>query len=297
MLNLDQKKQMTQLKLTESSREAFQGLNYFIPTEDKALYINALLGVGFDLIDFGSFVSPKAIPQFSDIDALIPMLDTTKTSTELLAIVGNASWAQKALQYDKIQWLGFPFSISVTFQKMNLNRTPDESLETVKELLEMSDKKGKKTRVYLSMAFGNPYGEAYSIDLAAEWVLRLNKLGVNHIVICDTVGAAQPQSITVLFDLMFREFPTTELGFHLHSHNKGIEEKVSAAWQAGCRSFDSVLTGVGGCPLSGYEMVGNLDTLKLFSYFEDNRIATHLNQDALSKATEIAQRIFAEKQP
>ncbi len=288
---------MNQVNLTESSREAFQSLNYFIQTKDKAQYINALLGVGFDVIDFGSFVSPKAIPQFSDIDALVPMIDTTNTSTGLLAIVGNVGWAQKALQYEAIQWLGFPFSISSTFQKMNLNRTPEQSLETVKEILEMSDKKGRSIRVYLSMAFGNPYGEAYSIDLAAEWVLKLNRLGAHHVILSDTIGIAQPHAITALLKLMFREFPTTEFGLHLHSTNKEIEQKISAAWLAGCRSYDSVLTGGGGCPLSGYEMVGNLDTLKLLSFFEDNHIVTHLNMDALGKANEIALRIFAEKQP
>ncbi|MBE0660987.1 MAG: hydroxymethylglutaryl-CoA lyase [Bacteroidales bacterium] len=285
------------IKITESPRDAMQGLKYFIPTEDKARYINALLKVGFDIIDFGSFVSPKAIPQFSDISELLALLETDGSDTELLAIIGNTRWGETAAAYDIIDWFGFPFSISTTFQKMNLNRTPEESLDTVKSLLEICEKNEKKFRAYLSMAFGNPYHDKWNIDIVAEWILRLNQQGVKHIAISDTVGFSDPEIIAKLFNLIFKEFPSVEFGFHLHTSRKKLHDKIEAAWESGCRNFDSVLTGVGGCPLSGYELVGNLDTADLISFFDHKGVRHGLNNLEMDKAVQIANSVFRPPMP
>lgn len=283
---------MSSIKITESPRDAMQGLKYFIPTKDKARYINALLKVGFDIIDFGSFVSPKAIPQFSDVNELLALLEPDGSDTELLAIIGNSRWGETAATYDIIDWFGYPFSISPTFQKMNLNRTPDESLDTVKNLLEICDKSGKKFRVYLSMAFGNPYHDKWDTDIVAEWVRKLNQQGVNHIAISDTVGLSSPEVIAELFTLVFREFPSTEFGFHLHTSKKKLHDKIEAAWKSGVRNFDSVLTGVGGCPLSGYELVGNLDTSELVTFFERKSVKHNLKSQEMDEAVQIANNVF-----
>lgn len=280
------------IKITESPRDAMQGLKYIIPVENKARYINALLKVGFDIIDFGSFVSPKAIPQFADIEDLLRRLDPGVSQTELLAIIGNAKWGKEAARWNIIDWFGYPFSISETFQKMNLNRTPEESLETVEQLLEVSDKSGKKLRTYLSMAFGNPYGDRWDVHVAAEWVLKLNRLGVQHIAISDTVGVSDPESIFKLFELVFAEFPDMEFGFHLHTSKRKLNNKIQAAWDAGCRNYDTVLTGVGGCPLSGYELVGNLDTLELISFITEKHLPLRLNNEMLRKTVKIAREVF-----
>lgn len=283
---------MSSIKITESPRDAMQGLKYFIPTKDKARYINALLKVGFDIIDFGSFVSPKAIPQFSDVNELLALLEPDGSDTELLAIIGNSRWGETAATYDIIDWFGYPFSISPTFQKMNLNRTPDESLDTVKNLLEICGKSGKKFRVYLSMAFGNPYHDKWDTDIVAEWVRKLNQQGVNHIAISDTVGLSSPEVIAELFTLVFREFPSTEFGFHLHTSKKKLHDKIEAAWKSGVRNFDSVLTGVGGCPLSGYELVGNLDTSELVTFFERKSVKHNLKSQEMDEAVQIANNVF-----
>jgi hydroxymethylglutaryl-CoA lyase len=283
---------MSSIKITESPRDAMQGLKYFIPTKDKARYMNALLKVGFDIIDFGSFVSPKAIPQFSDVSELLGMIEPGDSATELLAIIGSSRWGETAAAYDIIDWFGYPFSISTTFQKMNLNRTPEESLNTVKGLLEICDKSGKKFRTYLSMAFGNPYGDKWDKEIVAEWVRKLNQQGVNHIAISDTVGLSNPEVIAELFNFIFSEFPSIEFGFHLHTSKKKLHEKIEAAWMSGVRNFDSVLTGVGGCPLAGYELVGNLDTLELLSFFEHKGISHKLNAKSLKQAIQIAKEVF-----
>lgn len=284
------------IKITESPRDAMQGLKYIISVENKARYINALLKVGFDIIDFGSFVSPKAIPQFADIEDLLHRIDLGTSQTELLAIVGSAKWGEVAADWEMIRWFGYPFSISETFQKMNLNRTPEESLDTVQRLLEISDKSGKKLRTYLSMAFGNPYDDKWDVHVAAEWVLKLNRLGVQHIAISDTVGVSDPESIFKLFELVFAEFPDMEFGFHLHTSKRKLNNKIQAAWDAGCRNYDTVLTGVGGCPLSGYELVGNLDTLELLSFLEKQNIPSQLDSQALNEAVQIARVVFTPTQ-
>ncbi|HPK04585.1 MAG TPA: hypothetical protein PK908_01680 [Bacteroidales bacterium] len=281
------------VRITESPRDAMQGLKHFIPTDNKIRYINALLKVGFDIIDFFSFVSPKAIPQFSDVNKAMSMLDLSDTDTELLTIIGNTKWGEEAAKWEIIDWFGFPFSISETFQKMNLNSSHEHSLETVKRLLEITDKNNKDLRCYLSMAFGNPYGEKWDIDIVTEWIYKLNKEGVRHIAISDTIGVSKPKDIHEIFTLIFKEFPETDFGFHLHTSKKGLFEKIEAAWEAGCRNFDSVLTGIGGCPLSGYELVGNLDTLDLISFINEKNIPHRIDNDMLSDAVRIAGEIFS----
>jgi len=283
---------MSSIKITESPRDAMQGLKYFIPTKDKARYINALLKVGFDIIDFGSFVSPKAIPQFSDVNELLEMLEPDSSDTELLAIIGNTRWAETAAPYNIIDWFGYPFSISSTFQQMNLNRTQEESLDTVKQLLEISYKSGKKFRAYLSMAFGNPYGDKWDKEIVAEWVRKLSQHGVNNIAISDTVGLSNPAVIADLFNFMFREFPSIEFGFHLHTSKRKLHEKIEAAFESGVRNFDSVLTGVGGCPLSGYELVGNLDTSELVTFFNRIGVDHNLRMNEMDNAVQIANKVF-----
>jgi hydroxymethylglutaryl-CoA lyase len=285
------------VRITESPRDAMQGLKYFIPTKDKARYINALLKVGFDIIDFGSFVSPKAIPQFSDVSELLGMIEPGDSETELLAIIGSSRWGETAAAYDIIDWFGYPFSISTTFQKMNLNRTPEESLDTVKNLLEICDKSSKRFRTYLSMAFGNPYGDKWDTDIVAEWVRKLNHQGVNHIAISDTVGFSNPEIIANLFKLVFKEFPTVEFGFHLHTSRKKLHDKIEAAWESGVRNYDSVLTGVGGCPLSGYELVGNLDTTELVAFFERKAVKHNLKSQEMTEAVQIANSVFRPPMP
>lgn len=280
------------VKITESPRDAMQGLKYFIPTADKARYINALLKVGFDIIDFGSFVSPKAIPQFSDITDLLELIDLDNTSAELLAIIGNQKWGEKAADFEKVSWFGYPFSVSATFQKMNLNRTPEESLDTVKHLLEICDKHDKKFRAYLSMAFGNPYSDAWNPDIVTGWTQKLREAGVAHIAVSDTVGLSTPDNIGKLFPLLIKDFPEVEFGFHLHTRKKHLHEKIEAAWNAGCRNFDSVLKGVGGCPLSGYELVGNLDTIELVSFLENKNISHKLSNESLEEAAALASSVF-----
>jgi len=280
------------IRITESPRDAMQGLKYFIPTGNKARYINALLQVGYDVIDFGSFVSPKTIPQFSDIAELVEMIEHGDSPSKLLAIAGNARWGEEAARYSKIAWLGFPFSVSPTFQIINLNRIQDESIDIVKQLLEITERRGKNLRIYLSMAFGNPYGDSWSIDLVAEWVLKLKTIGVKHISISDTVGLSEADIIAELFTLAIKEFPGLDFGFHLHTHKTGLQQKIQSAWEAGCRNFDSVLNGVGGCPLSGYEMIGNLDTMELISFFNARNIAHSLDKQKLELAKHIASSIF-----
>lgn len=284
--------QQQTVKITESPRDAMQGLKYFVPTESKAAYINSLLKVGFDVIDFGSFVSPKAIPQFSDMEMLLKMLDRGDSETELLSIVGNTKWAGVAAMHSPISWLGFPFSISATFQKMNLNCTLEESLPTISDLLEICDKQNKKLRIYLSMAFGNPYGEPWDVEIAANWVYKLHREGTRHIAISDTVGFATPETIRSLFPLVMGEFHDVTFGFHLHTTRKKLAEKIEAAWESGVKHFDTVLTGAGGCPLSGHELVGNLDTMELLNFLESKGIEHGLNTKMLSEAVLLATEVF-----
>src|SRR6187431_3683751 len=280
------------IKLIECPRDAMQGWKNFIPTEKKIEYINSLLKVGFDTIDFGSFVSAKAIPQMADTKELIGNLDLGIGTTKLLAIVANLRGAEEASQFDKITYLGFPFSVSETFQQRNTNSTIEESLKRVEEIQRLCVNKNKKLVIYISMAFGNPYGDLYDEDIVFNWVEKLVELDIEIISLADTVGVASPEQVYDMTSYLVESLPATEIGVHLHSTSKNWQQKLDAAVKAGCKRFDGALKGIGGCPMANDELVGNMNTEWMISYFEKNNIATGLNKDALAESLRIAGEIF-----
>lgn len=281
------------MKLIECPRDAMQGLHDFIPTEIKAKYINQLLRVGFDTIDFGSFVSPKAIPQMQDTADVLDRLVLDNTSSKLLAIVANKRGAEDACKFEQIDYLGFPFSISEEFQKRNTNSTIEESLIRVDEIQNLCVKTNKNLVVYISMAFGNPYGEAWDVDIAAKWSERLHhELGIDILALSDTIGVSNPENITYLFEGLIKELPSVEFGAHLHSTPFTIEEKVDAAYKAGCRRFDGALKGFGGCPMAKDDLTGNMQTETMVDYFDNASIPHGLNQEELRKSLEMALNVF-----
>ena len=249
------------VKIIECPRDAMQGMDLFIPTEKKAAYINQLLKVGFDTIDFGSFVSPKAIPQLRDTAEVLSMLNLENTKSKLLAIVANTRGAQDACNFEEIDYLGYPFSISETFQLRNTNATIDQSLSRVEEMQNLCVQNNKKMVVYISMAFGNPYGDPWSGQLAAEWTEKLTKdLGVEIIALADTVGVSNGDNITELFSTLIPAFPKVEIGAHLHTLPEDAKTKAKLAYDSGCRRFDAALKGYGGCPMAEDDLVGNMAT-------------------------------------
>jgi len=283
---------MIKIKIIESPRDAMQGLTRFIPTEDKVRYINALLNVGFDTIDFGSFVSPKAIPQLKDTAEVLSNLDLSKTETDLLVIIANRRGGETAAQFEQIKYLGFPFSISPTFLKRNINSNIEKSVHTVQDLLEICDKSNKELVVYISMAFGNPYADEWNTHIVADWVSRLYQMGVRIIPLSDTVGISSKKSIAQLFATLVPEFPKVEFGLHLHTTMRHWYKKINAAFLNGCRRFDTVINGLGGCPMAENRLVGNLRTSNLLEYFEINYVPVEVNEEAFEKAYELALEIF-----
>ena len=283
---------MRKIKIIESPRDAMQGLTRIIPTDDKARYINTLLKVGFDVIDFGSFVSPKAIPQMSDTAEVVKKLDLSGTDTKLLAIVANTRGGEDAAQFDEITYLGFPFSISPTFLKRNINSSIEKSVAIVEDLLNICDRHNKGLVVYISMAFGNPYGDEWNPDLVAGWVRRLYEMGVRIIPLSDTVGISTKKNIALLYSTLVPEFPEIEFGFHLHTTIRHWYRKINAAFMNGCRSFDTVINGLGGCPMAENRLVGNLRTSNLLEYFEVNFVPVSINEKAFDEAYELALEIF-----
>ena len=283
---------MRKIKIIESPRDAMQGLTRIIPTDDKARYINTLLKVGFDVIDFGSFVSPKAIPQMSDTAEVVKKLDLSGTDTKLLAIVANTRGGEDAAQFDEITYLGFPFSISPTFLKRNINSSIEKSVAIVEDLLNICDRHNKGLVVYISMAFGNPYGDEWNPDLVAGWVRRLYEMGVRIIPLSDTVGISTKKNIALLYSTLVPEFPEIEFGFHLHTTIRHWYRKINAAFMNGCRSFDTVINGLGGCPMAENRLVGNLRTSNLLEYFEVNFVPVSINEKAFEEAYELALEIF-----
>jgi hydroxymethylglutaryl-CoA lyase len=280
------------IKIIECPRDAMQGIKEFIPTKDKIEYLNTLLDVGFNTIDFGSFVSPKAIPQLKDTSEVLEGVLPLKTETELLSIIGNVKGGEKAANFNEIKYLGFPFSISSTFLKHNINSDISKSLLTCNHLLNICKEHNKELVVYISMAFGNPYGEDWSIEVLKDWVDVLSKLGVKIIALSDTTGEADVNILFDVFNDLVPAYPNVEFGLHLHTTKETAIEKVDAAYKGGCRRFDTVLNGLGGCPMSGKEMLQNLGTYELISYLESQSIAHPLNKEKLDKALEIANRIF-----
>lgn len=281
------------LKLIECPRDAMQGLHDFIPTEVKAAYINQLLKVGFDTIDFGSFVSPKAIPQMRDTADVLKKLDLDSTDSKLLSIVANQRGADDACAFDEITYLGFPFSISETFQRRNTNSSIEESFARVENIQNTCLKNNKRLVVYISMAFGNPYADPWDTEIAAYWGKRLsNDLGVKILALGDTIGVSNRENITSLFTDMMRELPDVEIGAHLHSTPDSVEEKVSAAYEAGCRRFDGAIKGFGGCPMAKDDLTGNMPTEGMMAYFNSNNIGTNIDSNEFAKAMEMATTVF-----
>jgi hydroxymethylglutaryl-CoA lyase len=280
------------LKLVECPRDAMQGIVEMIPTADKVAYLQQLLAVGFDTLDFGSFVSPKAIPQLADTAEVLSRLDLSRSRTRLLAIVANLRGAQEAAQHAAISYLGYPFSISETFQLRNTNKTIAASLELVGEMQALCQSQDLELVVYISMGFGNPYGDPWSPGLAADWVGRIADLGVRTISLADTVGTADPTSITPLFQTLIPQFPKVELGAHFHARPEERRVKLQAAYDGGCRRFDSALLGFGGCPFAEDELVGNIATETLLEWMHEGGLAHGLDLAALQAATVTAGGIF-----
>src|SRR6201996_7491211 len=266
--------------LVECPRDAMQGWPHIIPTAKKTEYLNALLKVGFDTLDFGSFVSPRAIPQMADTAGGLDGFGVGGTDTRLLAIVANFRGAETAASYDAISYLGFPFSVSETFQLRNANKTIEGSYATVEEMQDLCAKMQKELVVYLSMGFGNPYGDAWSEEIVFEWADALAKLGVRTLSIADTVGLATPEQVFSVTDYLIRLLPECTIGVHLHSTPHGRKAKIDAALQAGCRRFDGALKGIGGCPMAGDQLVGNMDTEWMIHHFRGQHLLTSLNDAA-----------------
>jgi hydroxymethylglutaryl-CoA lyase len=281
------------VKLVECPRDAMQGWTHFIPTHKKIEYINSLLQVGFDTIDFGSFVSPKAIPQMADTAGVLKGLDISKSKSKLLAIVANVRGAEEAVVHDEISYLGFPFSVSETFQQRNANSSIETSLERVEDIQELCFKNNKQLVVYISMGFGNPYGDPYSDQIVFEWVNRIAALGIGIISLADTVGLATPEQVFSITDYLIKKLPEHEIGVHLHSSQLNWKAKLDAALRANCIRFDGALKGIGGCPMADDELVGNMDSELMIPYFEARGILGSLNKDALQRSSVLAAQIFA----
>tara|TARA_B100000902_G_scaffold393878_1_gene449005 strand:+ start:319 stop:1155 length:837 start_codon:yes stop_codon:yes gene_type:complete len=277
------------MKIIECPRDAMQGLDNFIPTDIKIKYINQLLKVGFDTIDFGSFVSPKSIPQLRDTAEVINGLDISNSSTKLLTIIANFRGAIDACNFQEINYLGYPLSISEEFQKRNTNKSIDQALNTIDKIKNLSLKHDKQLVVYLSMAFGNPYGEKYHPDLVVELTDKLNDMHISIVSLSDTIGAANTSDISHIFKNLFIEYNNIELGAHFHSKPDAWKEKIEAAYNTGCRRFDSAIKGFGGCPMAQDKLVGNIPTEKLVDYFSKH---INLNKEELSKCTQFSDKIF-----
>jgi hydroxymethylglutaryl-CoA lyase len=281
------------LQLIECPRDAMQGIQEFIPTTLKVEYLNLLLEVGFDVLDFGSFVSSKAIPQLRDTKEVLDKLVFMGSQTKLLAIVANLRGAEEAVPLDQIKYLGFPFSVSETFQQRNTNSSIAESFEQVERMQELCMRTGKEMVLYLSMGFGNPYGEAYSPEIVAHWVDKLSGIGIGIMSLSDTVGVSTPANIKALYSHITPLYPEVTFGVHLHSHPSTRDEKIAAAYESGCRRFDGALLGFGGCPMANDDMVGNMATENLIAYSRKRKIPVHLNIDKLHEAQWMATGLFS----
>ncbi|PJJ06953.1 hydroxymethylglutaryl-CoA lyase [Flavobacterium sp. 1] len=285
---------MEAIKIIECPRDAMQGIRDFIPTEKKAAYIQSLLRVGFDSIDFGSFVSAKAIPQMQDTAEVLELLDLSKTKSKLLAIIANVQGAILASQYGAIQYLGFPFSISENFQMRNTHKTIAESLVALDEILNIADKTNKEAVAYLSMGFGNPYGDPWNIEIVAQWTEKLAGMGVKILSLSDTVGSSTPEVIEYLFSHLIPQYPKIEFGAHLHTTPDKWLEKIDAAYKGGCRRYDGAIQGFGGCPMASDNLTGNMPTEKLLSYFTVQKENTNCSPMSFESAYNEASKLFGE---
>lgn len=280
------------VKIIECPRDAMQGLKPFIPTQTKAAYINKLLRVGFDTLDFGSFVSPKAIPQMRDTGDVLAQLDLSDTTTKLLAIVANRRGAKDAIQFSEIDYLGYPFSISETFQLRNTNATIEESLERVAQIQEMAVSNHKKLVLYISMGFGNPYGDPWNIEIVQYWVDRLQGMGITIFQLSDTIGVANPNNIAYLFSDLLEAYPDLEIGAHFHTVPRKWREKVATAYENGCRRFDGAIRGYGGCPMAKDDLTGNMPTENMLAYFNEQQINTGIDSNLFLEAMVAAAEVF-----
>ena len=281
------------MKIIECPRDAMQGIPNFIPTKTKIEYINELLKVGFNTIDIGSFVSQKIIPQLSDTKQVLKNINLSSSKSKLLVIIGNERGAKEAANFDEISYIGFPFSVSETFQIKNINSNIKSSLLLIEKIQNICIQKNKKLVIYFSMAFGNPYGDEWSIYIVAHWAEKLlQDFGINILSLSDTIGSSNPINISWLFSKLIQEFPNVEFGAHLHSNAISIKEKIMAAYQAGCRRFDGALMGIGGCPLAKDELVGNIPTEKIIDILTQAGENFNFNESALDNSLKLAQKIF-----
>ena len=287
---------MEGLKIIECPRDAMQGVKSFIPTEIKVEYLQFLLGVGFHTLDFGSFVSPRAVPQMCDTSKVVNQLDLSVTQTKLLAIVANQKGAETALDFEQIQYIGYPFSISENFQMRNTHKTISESLDVLEQIKRMTDNRRRTLVVYLSMGFGNPYGDPWSVDIVAKWVEQLVSMGIEIISLSDTVGQAIPADISFLFHSLIPAFPSVEFGAHFHTHPNAGQQKIAAAFHAGCQRFDSAIQGYGGCPMASDALVGNMPTEKLLTFCSAQGLTTGLHMTRFESAINRCKNIFSEFQ-
>ncbi len=282
----------TSVKLVECPRDAMQGIHTFIETDKKIAYLQQLLKVGFDTLDFGSFVSPKAIPQMADTPDVLAQLDLSSTKTKLLSIIGNVRGAEDACRFPQIRFLGFPFSISETFQQRNVNSSISESVQRVREIKQLCDDNGKDLMIYISMGFGNPYGDPWSAEVAAGWVEQLVEMQIKYISLADTIGIADPVSIEYLFSHLIPKFPGVEFGAHLHTTPDAWLEKIDAAYKSGCRRFDGAIKGFGGCPMAADDLTGNMATENIIQYFDHNRVPLALNKKEFRESVRKALMTF-----
>lgn len=280
------------VQLVECPRDAMQGMKTFISTEKKVTYINNLLKVGFHTIDFGSFVSPKAIPQLADTANVLEQLDLSNTNSKLLAIVANLRGANDASQFDQIDFLGYPFSISETFQLRNTNATIEESLERVEQIQEVCIKSNKKMVLYISMGFGNPYGDDWNVDIVQKWVSKLQALDIGIFSLSDTIGVSTPESISYLFSNLIPAYPNLTFGAHLHTQPQNWKEKIQSAYDNGCRRFDGAIKGYGGCPMAADDLTGNMPTENMVNYFDDQEVLTNFDHQAFSKCMYLSNDTF-----
>ena len=284
---------MSEVKIIECPRDAMQGIKTFIPTEEKVKYIQSLLGCGFDTLDFGSFVSPKAIPQMVDTAEVLSGLDLSKTKSKLLSIVANVRGAQVASQYAAVDYFGYPFSISENFQMRNTHKTIAQSVETLQEILNIANDSGKEVVTYISMGFGNPYGDPWNVDIVGEWVERLAEMGLKILSLSDTVGTSTPENIDYLFSNLIPNYPEIEFGAHLHTTPAKWHEKINAAFKAGCYRFDGAIQGFGGCPMAKDELTGNMPTEKMLSYFTSEKVNSDVSWMAFEAAFNKATKLFS----
>lgn len=285
---------METVKIIECPRDAMQGIKTYIPTANKVTYIQSLLRVGFDTIDFGSFVSSKAIPQMQDTADVLAQLDLSQTQSKLLAIIANTQGAEAACAFPEIQYLGFPFSISENFQMRNTHKTISQSLVSLQEILNLADAKNKQVVAYLSMGFGNPYGDPWNTEIVGEWTEKLATMGVKIVSLSDTIGSSTPEMISYLFSNLIPAYPTIEFGAHLHTTPDSWFEKIDAAYKAGCRRFDGAIQGFGGCPMATNHLTGNMPTEKLLSYFTAQKASTNLSPMSFESAYNEASKVFGQ---